>query len=79
MAALAAVSEFISKVDASRQRKPSEPTAEHIETYCAQQQKKIDLLLAEAEIMKAGGEPPHKVKWTDIDGNVYNDAPWLDV
>lgn len=40
------------------------------------QQKKVDLLLAEAQLMRETGGTS-KVKWTDIDGNLYNDATWL--
>ena len=36
----------------------------------------VDLLLAEAQLMRETGGPS-KVKWTDIDGNLYNDAVWL--
>ena len=55
-------------------------SAECIEAYCARQQKKIDLLLAEAKTMReaeAAGGSSKKVRWTDIDGNDANDAAWL--
>ena len=74
--ALDEVALFVSKADRSRMRKPEAPTSESIEAYCAVQQMKIDLLLAEAELMRETGGPS-KVKWTDIDGNLYNDAVWL--
>lgn len=78
--ALNDVSVFIAKADASRMRKPEAPSAECIEQYCARQQKKIDLLQAEAKLLReadaaAGGSS--KVRWTDIDGNEATDAAWL--
>ena len=74
--ALDDVALFVSKADRSRMRKPEAPTALCIEAYCAVQQKKVDLLLAEAQLMRETGGTS-KVKWTDIDGNLYNDATWL--
>ena len=74
--ALNDVSLFIARVDASRMRKPTAPTADNIEAYCSVQQRKIDLLLAEVKLMRETGEGG-KVKWSDIDGNLYNDAVWL--
>uniref|UniRef100_A0A7S2N4V9 Uncharacterized protein n=1 Tax=Haptolina brevifila TaxID=156173 RepID=A0A7S2N4V9_9EUKA len=75
------VAVFISKADASRQRKPEVPDADHIEAYVAMLQTKIDLLSAEAKVLReaeAKGEPGQsKVRWTDIDGNLHNDAVWL--
>ena len=59
MKALDKVSKFISRVDDTE---PLPPTAECIETYCKGQQAKIDLLLVEAEAMKAAGGG--KVRWT---------------
>ena len=50
--ALDDVALFVAKAYASRMRKPSAPTAESIEAYCAVQQQKVDLLLAEAKIMQ---------------------------
>ena len=75
--ALDDVSRFIARADASRQRKPEAPSAECIEAYCAKQQKKIDLLLAEAKLMREKAPEGKKVRWTDIDGNLHNDAEWL--
>ena len=66
---LNAVSKFVSS------GKLEPPTAEDIEKFCAAEQKKIDLLLEEASLMKAEGGS--KVKWTDIDGNKATDAAWL--
>ena len=74
--ALDDVAVFISEADASRMRKPEAPTAASIEAYCAVLQKKVDLLMAEAKLMQETGDPS-KVKWSDIDGNLYNDAVWL--
>merc|ERR1719401_2028477 len=74
--ALDDVSTFVASADSSRMRRPVAPTAEAIENYCAVQQKKVDLLLAEAQLMRDSGGPS-KVRWTDIDGNLYNDAVWL--
>ena len=78
------VSLFIARADASRQRKPAAPSADCIEAYCAKQQRKLDLLMAEAKLLReaeaAGLSPAEaggKVRWTDIDGNSYNDAAWL--
>ena len=80
--ALDEVSVFISKADASRQRKPEAPSADCIEAYCANQQRKVDLLLAEAKkLREAEAEGIEKegpvVRWTDIDGHDNNDAVWL--
>ena len=68
--------------DASRQRKPEAPSADCIEAYCANQQRKVDLLLAEAKKLReaeaAGIEKEGPVvRWTDIDGHDNNDAVWL--
>lgn len=74
----------VTEADKSRQGKPRAPSAECIEKYCKAQQNKIDLLLAEAKLMKeaeAAGTKPQakgqKVRWTDIDGNTATDAAWL--
>ena len=80
--ALSEVSLFIAKADASRQRKPLSPSADCIEQYCAYQQRKLDLLMAEAKILRdceeaEGCDPERKVRWSDIDGNDFNDAAWL--
>jgi len=77
--ALDNVSQFIVEADADRQRKPSVPTVAHIEAYCEAQQKKIDLLKAEIALMNEGStdENTKTVRWTDIDGNAWTDAPWL--
>ena len=70
--ALDEVSLFIARADASRQRKPTAPSVECIEAYCAKQQRKIDLLMEEAKIMRESGGDDTKVRWTDIDGNDNN-------
>ena len=80
--ALDDVSSFIAKADASRQRKAEAPSAECIETYVAMLESKIELLSAEAKVLREaeakGGEVGEtKVRWTDIDGNLHNDAVWL--
>ena len=68
--AVDAVSRFIARADASRQRKAAAPTADDIERYCSEMERRIGLLRAEAEILKdAQSEGDQKVKWTDIDGN----------
>lgn len=76
--AVDAVSRYVARADASRQRKPAVPTAEDIERYCNEMERRIGLLRNEATALKeAQGESETKVKWTDIDGNYYNDASWL--
>merc|ERR1719291_1143148 len=74
--ALDEVSLFVARADASRMRKPAAPTADCIEAYCAAQQRKLDLLMAEAKALREcdpeeGCET--RVKWTDINGNDYDD------
>jgi hypothetical protein len=74
---ISAVSTFVAKADASRMQKPLPPTAADIEAYCADQQRKVALLLEEAEKLKKADSSGTKVRWTDIDGNTATDAPWL--
>ena len=79
--ALDEVALFIAKADASRQRRAAAPSADDIDAYVAHVQRKIDLLKAEADVLreaeKAGVKSDAKVRWTDIDGNDYNDGVWL--
>ena len=52
---------------------PLPPSAEDIELYCAFHQAKLDLLMEEAQVMRACEETQqclvsNMVRWTDIDG-----------
>ena len=83
IAGLNSVSTFIATTMGA---KPLAPTAKDIESYCADQQRKINLLLAEAAKLRAcedemeecsTEEAGTKVRWTDLDGNAATDAAWL--